>query len=243
MTILLELEQFATGYDRVEVLHGVSVEVPEGAVVAVLGPNGAGKTTLLRSVAGLMPGWRGEIRLAGRRIDGCGAYRAAREGVTLIPEGRGVFPGLSVRENLEIAGHAARGMAPEWRRQAMAELVGVFPRLAERSEQRAGTLSGGEQQMLALSRALLAAPRVLLIDELSMGLAPVIVEQLFERVAELKRRAQTIVLVEQYLTHALDLADVCYVLQQGRVVFAGEPEELRDSSILSGAYLGVSSAP
>jgi len=240
MSILLRLDGFTTGYDRVEVLHGVSLEVPEGAVVAVLGPNGAGKTTLLRSVAGLMPAWQGAIQLGGRRIDGCGAFRAARDGVTLIPEGRGVFPGLSVKENLAIASRAARGAGPQWRRRAMAELVEIFPRLAERSEQRAGTLSGGEQQMLALSRALLAQPRVLLIDELSMGLAPVIVEQLFERVAELKRRSQTIVLVEQYLTHALELADVCYVLQQGRVVFAGEPDELRESAVLSGAYLGVS---
>jgi branched-chain amino acid transport system ATP-binding protein len=131
-------------------------------------------------------------------------------------------------------------MGAQWRRQAMADLARIFPRLGERAEQRAGTLSGGEQQMLALSRALLAQPRLLLIDELSMGLAPVIVEQLFERVAELKRQSQTIVLVEQYLTHALELADVCYVLQQGRVVFAGEPDELRESSVLSGAYLGVS---
>ncbi|HVM41575.1 MAG TPA: ABC transporter ATP-binding protein [Acidimicrobiia bacterium] len=239
MAPLLDVDGLTTGYGRVEVLHGVTVQVPEGSVVAVLGANGAGKTTLLSAIAGVLPAWEGRIRLDGRRLDGRTPYQVARRGVVTIPEGRGVFPGLTVEENLEIAVRAARDVDADWRAGRMEELFEMFPRLQERKEQQAGTLSGGEQQMLALSRAFLAKPRVLLIDELSTGLAPLIVEELFARVGQLKERGLTIVLVEQYLTYALQLADICYVLSKGEVTFVGEPAEAEESGVLAGAYLGA----
>jgi len=232
---LLEVDGVTSGYGKVEVLHDLSLSVPEGTVVALLGPNGAGKTTTLRVISGTLPVWSGEVRYADRCISGRSAYEVARQGVTLVPEGRGIFPGLDVRDNLEI-GARAGGMAG--RRDRVAGVLSTFPRLKERLSQRAGTLSGGEQQMLALSRAFLSEPRVLLMDEISMGLAPRIVEQLFESVSDLREQGMTIVLVEQYLTYALRLADICYVLAKGRIEFVGEPSELRDSEALASSYLG-----
>ncbi|HMC41455.1 MAG TPA: ABC transporter ATP-binding protein [Acidimicrobiales bacterium] len=239
MALLLEIDRLTAGYGRIEVLHELSLGVPEGAVVAMLGANGAGKTTTLRAVAGTLPAWSGSIRVDGRRTDGLSAYEIATRGVTLIPEGRGIFPGLAVGENLDIAADAARDVDEAWRRGRRRRVLEMFPRLQERVEQRGGTLSGGEQQMLALSRAFLAAPRVLLLDEISMGLAPRVVEQLFESVSALREEGLTIVLVEQYLTYALRLADICYVLAKGRVAFAGEPAELRTSRALASSYLGT----
>jgi branched-chain amino acid transport system ATP-binding protein len=236
----LELSGVTTGYGKVEVLHDLWLSVPAGSVVALIGPNGAGKTTTLRALAGTLPVWRGSIALTGQRIDGLRAVDRARRGLTLIPEGRGVFPGLSVRDNLDLSVRADRSAAESVRRARLDDVLETFPRLRERLDQRAGTLSGGEQQMLALSRALLADPKVLLMDELSMGLAPKIVEQLFETVGDLKARGLTILLVEQYLTYALRYADICYVLSKGRVSFIGEPAELRDSDELSSSYLGAS---
>ena len=235
MPVRLSLEEVTTGYGRVEILHHLSLTVPVGSVVALLGPNGAGKTTTLNAISGTIPVWRGAIRLDGARIDGRTPYAIARRGVTLVPEGRGIFPSLSVAENLEIAVRAAtrdRG----GRSTAIAEVLRIFPRLDERREQRAGTMSGGEQQMLALSRALLADPKVLLMDEISMGLAPLVVESLFEAVAAQKAAGRTIVLVEQYLTYALRFADICYILAKGEIAFVGEPSELRSSAVTS-AYL------
>ena len=235
----LELDGVTTGYGKVEVLHGLSLTVPAGSVVALIGPNGAGKTTTLRAIAGTLPVWRGAVRLEGRRVETLRPVERARAGLTLIPEGRGIFPGLTVRDNLDISARAARSV-DGGRAQRLDRVLDTFPRLRERFEQRAGTLSGGEQQMLSLSRALLADPKVLLMDELSMGLAPKIVEQLFETVGELKRQGLTILLVEQYLTYALRYADICYVLGKGRVSFCGEPDELRGSDVLAGSYLGAS---
>jgi len=235
---LLEIDRLTTGYGKIEVLHELSMGVPEGSVVAMLGANGAGKTTTLRAVAGTLPAWGGRVLLDGRRIHRRPTYEIATLGVTLIPEGRGIFPSLVVRENLDIASNAARGADREWRGARRRRVLEMFPRLAERIDQRAGTLSGGEQQMLALSRAFLASPRVLLLDEISMGLAPRVVEQLFESVSALRDEGLTIVLVEQYLTYALRLADICYVMAKGRVVFVGEPDELRSSRALASSYLG-----
>jgi branched-chain amino acid transport system ATP-binding protein len=176
----------------------------------------------------------------GQRVDHHEPYEIARRGITLVPEGRGIFPGLNVRENLEIGVRAATGNDNgESRHERLEKVLETFPRLRERLSQRAGTLSGGEQQMLALSRAFLGNPRVLLMDEISMGLAPRIVEQLFESVNELRERGLTIVLVEQYLTYALRFADICYVLAKGRIEFVGEPGELRDSEALASSYLGA----
>jgi branched-chain amino acid transport system ATP-binding protein len=201
--------------------------VPAGCVVAIIGPNGVGKTTTLRAISGTLPVRRGTIRLDGRRIENRRPSAIAARGVVLVPEGRGIFPALTVRDNLLIAHRSVPAdQAVPWD-EWCSEIRGTFPRLLERLDQTAGSLSGGEQQMLALCRALVGDPKVLLFDELSMGLAPVLVDQLFEHVAALRDRGRTIVLVEQYLTHALRLADVCYVLLKGQVAWAGEPGELR----------------
>ena len=238
MPPLLRLEGVSAGYGKIEVLHDLTIAVPEGAVVALLGPNGAGKTTTLRAISGTIPIQSGSIRLGDQHLHGRSAFEIARRGVVLVPEGRGVFPGLNVRENLAIAVRAARATNGSSREERMERVYDAFPRLRERIDQRAGTLSGGEQQMLALSRAFLAEPRVLLMDEISMGLAPRIVEQLFDSVAALKDEGMTILLVEQYLTYALKLADVCYILGKGRVSFVGEPDELRADESLVSSYLG-----
>jgi len=240
MPAALQLDRVVAGYGRVEVLHEVSLTVPEGTVVALLGPNGAGKTTTLKAISGTVPLTRGAIRLDGKRISGRAASWIAREGVTLIPEGRGIFPSLSVRDNIEIAVRCRQDASDAQRRECYEQIVSVFPRLGERLTQAAGTLSGGEQQMLALSRALVAQPRVLMMDEISMGLAPIVVDQLFEAVADLREAGTTILLVEQYLTHALKFADICYVLSKGEVAFVGEPNELRDPAVVA-RYLGTAS--
>jgi branched-chain amino acid transport system ATP-binding protein len=230
----LELVDVYAGYGRIEVLHGVNLTVPAGSVVALLGYNGVGKTTTLRAISGALPVTRGAIRLDGRRIDNRRPSEVARRGVVLIPEGRGVFPALSVRENLRIAHRSCggAGMVPwdAW----LAEVGGTFPRLIERLDQIAGSLSGGEQQMLSLTRALVGDPKVVLFDELSMGLAPVLVDQLFDRVADLRAAGQTIVLVEQYLTYALRYADICYVMSKGEVVWIGEPREVKSGAGAAG---------
>jgi branched-chain amino acid transport system ATP-binding protein len=226
----LELRGLHAGYGRIGVLRDVNICVPAGSVVALLGPNGAGKTTTLNAIAGTIPVQRGDLLLQGRSVRSLSAYGRARSGIVLVPEGRGVFPSLTVRENLELVVRGS-GADAQTREQRLAEVLEVFPRLAERLSQRAGTMSGGEQQMLALSRAFLTSPKVLLMDEISMGLAPQLVEDLFEAVQTLRSRGATIVLVEQFLTYALRFADICYVLGKGRVTFVGEPAELRAGGV------------
>ena len=236
--IALELDRVRAGYGRIEVLHQLSLAVPEGSVVALLGPNGTGKTTALRAISGTLPVRSGTIRLDGRRIENRRPSAIARRGLTLVPEGRGVFPGLTVEDNLRIAHRSvAAEVAGPWE-EWLAYIDATFPVLGQRRTQTAGSLSGGEQQMLALCRALVGRPRVVLVDELSMGLAPLVVEQLFEQVAALRDAGQTIVLVEQYLTHALRYADLCYVLAKGRVAWCGEASELRGSSAVA-SFLGT----
>jgi branched-chain amino acid transport system ATP-binding protein len=229
VTLALELTDVHAGYGRIEVLHGVDLQVPDGSVVALLGPNGVGKTTTLRAISGTVPVTRGAVRMGGRRIDGRRPSAIAASGLVLVPEGRGVFPSLSVEENLRIAHHSApaevAGPWGDWFEQ----ITTTFPVLGERLGQAAGSLSGGEQQMLATCRALVGDPAVVLFDELSMGLAPLVVAGLFDRVAALRDAGRTIVLVEQYLTYALELADLCYILAKGRVAWAGEPGELKRS--------------
>jgi len=234
MSAALELTDVRAGYGRIEVLRSISLVVPAGSVVALLGPNGVGKTTTLRAIAGTIPVTAGAIRLDGRRIDNRRPSTIARRGLVLVPEGRGVFPALSVEDNLRVAHRSAPAeVAGPWGAW-LDDIVTTFPRLGERLSQTAGSLSGGEQQMLAVCRSLVGQPRVVMFDELSMGLAPLIVAELFERVAALRDAGRTIVLVEQHLTYALELADLCYVLAKGDVVFAGEPGELRGSSLLAG---------
>ncbi len=228
---LLELRGVRAAYERIEVLHGVDLAIPAGTVYAVLGPNGAGKTTMLRVAAGLHRPSGGDVYIAGRRVTGAKADELARRGVCTIPEGRGIFPNLTVRENLRMATYAGVSLS-EVEEAAYAR----FPRLKERRQQHAGTLSGGEQQMLAMSRALATRPALLLLDELSMGLAPLIVEQIYEVVAHVAKEGVSILVVEQFAATVLGVADYAAIMVQGRVVKAGSPAEME--SELSAAYLG-----
>ncbi|MEQ1787196.1 MAG: ABC transporter ATP-binding protein [Acidimicrobiales bacterium] len=225
----LELDDVHAGYGRIEVLRGVSLRVPKGSVVALLGPNGVGKTTTLRAISGTLPVTAGAIRLDGRRIDNRRASAVAARGLVLVPEGRGVFPALTVHDNLKVAHRSAPASAAGPWSAWLEEIIATFPPLGSRLGQVAGSLSGGEQQMLAVCRALVGDPSVVLFDELSMGLAPLVVAELFERVAALRDQGRTIVLVEQHLTYALQLADLCYVLAKGTVTWRGDPSELATS--------------
>jgi branched-chain amino acid transport system ATP-binding protein len=229
---LIELRGVRAGYGGVEVLHGIDLVIPGGSIVAILGPNGAGKTTTLRVINGLLMPTSGSLRFEGHDMTGASTVALARAGVCLIPEGRGIFPNLTVRENLLMDTYACGRSVSEIEDAA----YGRFPRLGERRSQVAGTLSGGEQQMLALSRALSTDPAVILLDELSMGLAPLIVEELFTVVHELADTGVTIVVVEQFASVVLDVAHHVAVMAQGRVRLEGTPAEVRDS--LHEAYLG-----
>jgi branched-chain amino acid transport system ATP-binding protein len=229
---VLELDHVSVAYGGMRALSDVSLVVPEGCVVALLGPNGAGKSTTLRAVSGLVRPEHGRIVVDGVRVDRRPPHATARLGVVHVPEGRGIFPSLSVRENLEMCRYAVGEEV-----DPVVGAVELFPALAGRLRQLAGTLSGGEQQMLALARALLSEPRLLMVDEISMGLAPLIVAQLFDRLRERAEAGTSLLLVEQYIDAALDLADYVYVLDKGRVVDVGEPVDVRRGGLVS-AYLG-----
>jgi branched-chain amino acid transport system ATP-binding protein len=230
---VLELQNVRAAYDEVTVLHGVDLAVPAGQVVALLGPNGAGKTTTLKVAAGAHPVRSGRLVLGGRDLTGAKTKDLARAGVCLIPEGRGIFPNLSIRDNLRMMTFTGRSVA-EIEEFAYAR----FPILGKNRTRAAGTLSGGEQQMLSLARALATDPAVLLVDELSMGLAPVIVQRLFEQVAEIATQGVGVLVVEQFATAALAIADQAAVLVRGKVARIGQPEEVRAE--LSDLYLGSS---
>jgi branched-chain amino acid transport system ATP-binding protein len=230
---LLELRDVQAAYDRINVLYGVDLSVDAGTICALFGPNGAGKTTLLRVAAGLHPPTGGDVVLGGRSVVGADPVELARRGVCLVPEGRGVFPNLTVDENLRMMTHTGHSFA-EVRERSYAR----FPRLAERREQAAGTMSGGEQQMLALARALATDPAVLLLDELSMGLAPMVVRVLYELVAEIAADGVAVVLVEQFATAVAGIADHAAVMINGRIELSGRPEDgILDQ--LAELYLGT----
>jgi branched-chain amino acid transport system ATP-binding protein len=231
---LLELANVHAGYGPVQVLHGVSLSVADGEVVAVLGGNGAGKTTTLRAISGLV-GQSGEIRFGGERIGGASPERIARLGIAHVPEGRGIFGELSVRDNLRLGAYLRRdGFAESYGR-----VLGYFPWLEDRRDQQAGTLSGGEQQMLALARALMARPRLLLLDEPSLGLAPKVVRELFRIVGELNEwEGLTVLVVEQNAKLALRSSARAYVLETGRIALEGSSSELAENESVRKAYLG-----
>jgi branched-chain amino acid transport system ATP-binding protein len=229
---LLSLRGIRAAYGRIEVLHGVDLEVPAGQVVALLGPNGAGKTTLLKVATGQMVPAKGCVHVGDRHVNGAKPDALARLGVCTIPEGRGVFRNLTVRENLRMASFGGTAEA-----DVMERAFARFPRLAERRDQVAGTMSGGEQQMLAMARGLATDPALLLIDELSMGLAPLIVAELYELVAGIATEGVSILVVEQFARTVLGVADRAIVMQHGQVVAAGLPSELEAE--LSAAYLGT----
>jgi branched-chain amino acid transport system ATP-binding protein len=233
MPALLEVRGLRAGYGRSEVLHGVDLMVPPGAAVALLGSNGAGKTTLLKTIAGLVPAREGQVLLQGTPVERRPANARARAGVCLIPEGRGIFRRLTVRENLtmQVGRRHLNG--------SLEKATARFPKLGQRMDQVAGTLSGGEQQMLALARALVTDPLVVMADELSVGLAPVVVDEIFEALEVLEAEGRSLLLVEQYVERAVGIADYVYILQKGEIVFVGEPSQCA-SGVVFARYLGAS---
>ncbi len=238
---MLAVRDLCAGYGLSEVLAGVSLEVKAGSVVALIGANGAGKTTTMRAISGLLAPTRGEVVLDGVPVHGLGAARIARLGLAHAPEGRKVFAPLTAEDNLLLGAYRTLPRFFGFRRRAAADLdrvYALFPRLAERRKQLAGTLSGGEQQMLAIGRALMASPKVMLLDEPSMGLAPVIVQEVFETIRRLKAEGTTMLLVEQFARTALEVADHAYVMERGRIAVSGTPAELRRDERVLAAYLG-----
>ena len=233
---LLEVGDVVTAYGKIEALKGVTLAVAQGSITCLLGPNGAGKTTLMMTTSGILRPRRGSIRFAGEEIAGRAPHDIVARGVALVPENRLVFPHMTVAENLAAGAYQRndkREIALDVER-----LYGRFPRLKERSAQQAGTLSGGEQQMLAVARALMSRPKLLLMDEPSLGLAPMIVEEIFAIVAELNRDGTTIFLVEQNAHMALKVAHHFYLMAQGRVTFSGSPGALAEDEVIRRAYLG-----
>jgi branched-chain amino acid transport system ATP-binding protein len=232
--VLLELTDVVVYYGKIAALKNVTLAVDEGEIVALIGANGAGKTTTLKTISGLRPLSGGRIIFEGRDISRMPGHKRVMAGIGQAPEGRGVFPGMTVQENLLMGAYSRKGSVTK----ELAEVYELFPRLAERKDQSGGTMSGGEQQMLAIGRALMAGPRVLLLDEPSMGLAPILVKQIFDIIKEINNRGTTVLLVEQNAQQALQLADRAYVLETGRVVKSAEASLLLDDPQVRAAYLG-----
>ena len=234
---LLETTELVAGYGAIRVLHGVSVTVAPQSITALVGANGAGKTTLLRAIAGLIPVTSGSVRWRGVAIHSQSTAQRVEAGIALVPEGRLVFPTFSVAENLKLGAVVPRARAGSSRR--IDAMYALFPRLAERRRQSAGSLSGGEQQMLAIARALMAEPSLLLLDEPTLGLAPIVAKQVFEIVARLRAEGLTILIAEQDVRRTLALADTAYVVENGRITLAGEAKTLLQHAGIRGAFLGV----
>ena len=236
-TAMLDVEQIEVAYGKARAVNGATLRVAEGSITAIVGPNGAGKTSLVKAVSGLQPICAGSISFRGARIDELAEREVAALGIAHIPEGRRVFAKMTVLENLRLGAYLRRDAREVTR--TLESVFEAFPRLGERQAQRAGSLSGGEQQMLAIGRALMAAPRLILADEMSQGLAPVIVQEVYRRLLEVNRRGVTILLVEQNARLAFTLAHVVYVMEQGRVVLEGPSAEVAASEHVQRAYLGV----
>jgi branched-chain amino acid transport system ATP-binding protein len=234
---LLEVKDVHAHYGAIEALKGVSLTVEEGEVVTLIGSNGAGKSTTLRAITGLTPASGGSIVIDGEDITRVPAHEIPDRGIALSPEGRHCFPRMTVRENLDLGAHRRRHDATV--AEDLERVFELFPRLKEREKQKAGTMSGGEQQMLAMGRALMASPRVLLLDEPSMGIAPILVQRIYETIAEINRGGMTILLVEQNANYALDVSNRGYVMETGRVVLEGESGKLRTDPEVQRAYLGA----
>jgi branched-chain amino acid transport system ATP-binding protein len=236
---LLEIKDMAVAYGRIEALHGISLSVEDGELVTLIGANGAGKTTTMRAISGVRPLSRGSIFFDGQDITRMKAYKRVIAGIVQSPEGRGVFPGMTVQENLDM-GHYGRKFESKTEYQSTLDRVfELFPRLAERRTQIGGTMSGGEQQMVAIGRALMARPRVLLLDEPSMGLAPMVIQQIFRIISEINAQGTTILLVEQNAQQALSRSNRAYILETGEVVKTGPGPELLADPAIKEAYLGV----
>lgn len=239
---MLKINDLVTSHGLIKALKGVSLEAKEGQITCILGPNGAGKTTLMFSIAGILKPKSGNIQLLGKNITGMSAPNALSQGLALVPENRLVFPQMTVNDNLLAGSYSRPSSAKVEVQQDIEKMFERFPVLKERREQLAGTLSGGEQQMLALARALMARPKILLLDEPSVGLAPLIVDQIFEIVKGLREDGLTILLVEQNAAKALKVADHFYLLDQGKVIFDGTPSEVEGDDLIRKAYLGQAAA-
>ena len=233
---LLEVSGIRTRYGAIEALKGISLTVEDGEVVTLIGSNGAGKTTTLRSISGLTPASEGKIVFAGEEITHVPAHEVVGHGIALAPEGRHCFPRMTVRENLDLGAHRRRG--PEIA-EDLARVYELFPQLKERTGQKAGTMSGGEQQMLAIGRALMARPKLLMLDEPSLGIAPNLVQRIYQTIGEIHSSGMAILLVEQNANYALDAASRGYVLETGRVALANDSASLRDDPEVQNAYLGT----
>jgi branched-chain amino acid transport system ATP-binding protein len=232
---LLRVNDLRVAYGGIQAVKGISFEVNEGELVSLIGANGAGKTTTLKAITGLQPAAAGDVEFFGRSIKGQGAWDLVKQGLVMVPEGRGVFGRMTITENLQMGAFSRKDAEVP---ADVEKVFGIFPRLKERRNQLAGTLSGGEQQMLALGRALMARPKVLLMDEPSMGLSPILVDRIFDVVAEIHSRGTTILLVEQNASRALALADRGYVMESGEVTMAGEAKALLNDPKVRAAYLG-----
>jgi branched-chain amino acid transport system ATP-binding protein len=237
VTALLEVSEIRTHYGSIEALRGISLSVGDGEVVTMIGSNGAGKSTTLRSISGLTPASSGNITFAGEDITRVPAHQIVSHGIALAPEGRHCFPRMTVRENLDL-GAFRRARGPEVS-EDLERVYTLFPRLKERERQKAGTMSGGEQQMLAIGRALMARPKLLMLDEPSMGLAPILVQRIYETIGEINRQGVAILLVEQNANYALDAAKRGYVLETGQIALSGDSSKLRGDPEVQRAYLGA----
>ena len=234
---LIELENLAAGYGDVQVLWGVTLAIREGQIATLVGANGAGKTTTLKTISGVVRATAGSMRYDGERIENLPSHQIAARGISHVPEGRRLFPLMTVRENLELGVTSAA--ARKSREESLEKVFSLFPRVKERAAQMAGTLSGGEQQMVAIGRGLMARPRLLMLDEPSLGLAPIVVREMFEIIREVNRGGITILLVEQNVHQSLKISDRAFVLENGRVVLEGKGAELLDDERVREAYLGA----
>ena len=235
--MLLELEDAFLNYGKIEALHGISLEVAEGEIVALIGANGAGKTSTMRALSGVRGLAEGKVTFDGEDVTKLRADQRLRKGLVLCPEGRGIFPGMTVTENLNMGAYTRKDKAAI--EEDYERVFGLFPRLLERKKQVAGTMSGGEQQMLAIGRALMSRPKLLMLDEPSMGLAPMLIQQIFDIITEIAKQGTTILVVEQNAKQALSRADRAYVLETGNIVKGGTGAELLDDPTVREAYLGV----
>jgi branched-chain amino acid transport system ATP-binding protein len=233
---MLTINDIDVYYGNIHALKGVSLEINEGEIVTLIGANGAGKSTLLKTISGLLKPKKGEVSFEGSSIAGKVAQAIVKRGISHVPEGRRIFAGMTVEENLELGAYLRKDK--QGIREDFEKVYQLFPRLLERKKQQAGTLSGGEQQMLAMGRALMARPRLLLLDEPSMGLAPLLVKTIFEIIREINQTGTTILLVEQNANMALSIADRAYVIETGKIVASGSAEELNQSDQIRNAYLG-----
>ncbi len=234
---MLELRKITSGYEDIEIVKGLSLKLEQGSITTIIGSNGVGKTTTIRTISGINKTWMGEILFEGKPIHDLPPHKRVEMGIVMVPEGRRLFPSLTVRENLQLG--AFNKAAAAKADQRLDEVLDLFPRVGERLDQYAGTLSGGEQQMVAISRGLMSGPNILMLDEPSLGLAPIIVQQIFELISEVRRRGTTVLLVEQNVHKSLMISDYAWVMENGNVTINGTGKELMDNPEVKKAYLGL----